>query len=108
MRFIFQIKIKQGHTVEDYVEAWKQASTVIQQMCGARGTYLHRGIGDPNMLLAIAEWDSKEARDHAITKLWSDPAMCKTLDRHLAHGEVSLVGEFEEPDWSVVPTRVDV
>ena len=59
MRFVFQVKIKQGHTVEEYAEAWEQASAVIQKMPGARGTYLHRGISDPATLLAMAEWDSK-------------------------------------------------
>ena len=42
MKFAFQIKINQGITVEEYAEAWKQASAVIQKTPGTRGTYLHR------------------------------------------------------------------
>ena len=34
MKFVFQIKVKQGHTVEEYVDAWEQASVVIQQHVG--------------------------------------------------------------------------
>ena len=34
MKFVFQIKVKQGHTVEGYVDAWEQASVVIQQHVG--------------------------------------------------------------------------
>lgn len=103
MRFVFRIRVRPGHTVEEYVEAWEQASAVIQQMPGARGTRLHRGIGDPATLLAIAEWDSKEARDRAMARLMSDPAARETIDRHLAYGEFSLVGEFEESAWAVLP-----
>ena len=59
--------------------------------------------GDPATLLAIAEWDSKEARDRAMARLMSDPAARETIDRHLAYGEFSLVGEFEESAWAVLP-----
>ena len=103
MRFVFQIKVKQRHTIEEYVEAWEQGSAVIQRMPGARGTHLHRGIGDPTTLLAMAEWDSKEARDRAMASLRRDPAASETIDRHLVYGEFSLVGEFDDPQWSVVP-----
>lgn len=101
MRFIFQIRIRQGQTLKEYVEAWKRASEVIQRMPGARGTRLHRAIGEPRALLAIAEWDSKEARDRAMARLREDPAVIETLDQHLKFGEFSLVGEFEEAEWSV-------
>ena len=103
MKFVLQVKIKQGHTVEEYAEAWEQASAVIQKMPGARGTYLHRGIGDHATLLAIAEWDSKKARDQAMPRLQNAPASRAIIDRHLAYGDVSLVGEFEEPEWQVIP-----
>ncbi len=101
MRFIFQIRIKQGRTLEEYVEAWKRASAVIQRMPGARGTRLHRAIGDPRVLLAIAEWDSKEARDRAMARLREDPTAVEAIGQHLDFGEFSLVGEFEEAEWSV-------
>ena len=107
MKFIFQIRVKNESTIEDYVEAWKKASTVIQQKCGARGTFLHRRIGDPNILLAVAEWDSRKSRNHAMKSLRNDPAILEILDRHLEFGELSIVGEFEDPEWSVVPPRVD-
>ena len=102
MKFIFRIRVKHGHTVDEYVEAWEQASAVIQKMQGARGTYLHREIGNPTVLLAIAEWDSRQASVWAIASLRRDPATRETIDRHLAHGEFSLVGEFEDPEWCVV------
>lgn len=102
MKYIFLIRVKEGQTVEEYVEAWRCASEVIQRMPGARGTRLHRAIGDPRTLLAIAEWESKEARDAAMARLKQDPATRKATGRHLEFGEFSLVGEFDDADWSVI------
>ncbi len=103
MRFVFQIRVKKGKTLEEYVEAWKQGSVIMQRMAGARGTKLHRSIGDPGLLLAIAEWDSKEARDLAMQKLRNDPdpMIKEILGRDLEFGDFSLVGEFEEAEWTV-------
>ena len=103
MRFVFQIRIKEGKTLEQYVEAWEQGSVIIQRMAGARGTRLHRSITDPRLLLAIAEWDSKEARDCAMYRLNNDPATKEINDSHLGFGEFTLVGEFEEAEWVVEP-----
>ena len=105
MRFVFQIRIKPSKTLDEYVEAWKQGSVIIQRMAGARGTCLHKCITDPGLLLAIAEWDSKEARDLAMQKLRndSDPITKDILGSHLEFGDFSLVGEFEEAEWSVDP-----
>ena len=37
MKYIFQVRIKEGHTAEEYAEAWVKASEIIQQAPGARG-----------------------------------------------------------------------
>ena len=58
MKFIFQVHLRPGHTIEEYAHAWIRASEILQRAPGARGTLLHRKIGDPNTLLAIASWDS--------------------------------------------------
>src|SRR5690606_41961422 len=63
MKFIFEVRMKPGYTVEQYARAWVEASRIIQQAPGARGTYLHRKIGGPDTLLAIATWESKAHRD---------------------------------------------
>lgn len=102
LKYVFLIRVKEGRTVEEYIEAWKCASAVIQRMPGARGTRLHRAIGDPRTLLAIAEWESKEARDTAMIRLKQDPATRKAIGRHLEFGDFSLVGEFDDADWSVI------
>ncbi len=101
MKFIFEVNIRPGHTAEQYAEAWVKASEIIQRAPGARGTRLHRKIGDPATLLAIASWDSKTARD-AMERV-PDPRVTAIIRAAAEHCEVRLIGEFEEPEWVVNP-----
>jgi hypothetical protein len=54
MKFIFEVRIKPGHTEAEYVKAWQKGSTIIQEQPGAQGTRLHRKVGEQGVLLAIA------------------------------------------------------
>lgn len=101
MKFIFEVRVKPGTTVEDYADAWVEASRIIQQTPGARGTYLHRKIGEPDTVLAIAHWDSKAARDAKDDR--RDATVREILDRHARTCEITVIGEFEEPEWQVEP-----
>lgn len=93
--------MKPGFTVEEYAEGWLRASEIIQRSPGARGTYLHRKIGEPGTLLAIAHWDSKSSRDR---KDDSASETVKTiLEKHAKHCDIHVIGEYEEPDWQVTP-----
>ena len=56
MHFIFEVHVRPGYSPDQYAEAWLRASRIIQSAPGAQGTRLHRKIGDPNVLLAIATW----------------------------------------------------
>lgn len=103
MKYIFEAKIKVGHTAEEYASAWENGSKIIQKMSGARGTRLHRKIGDPNTLLAIAEWESKEARDKAMDELEnSDEATREIIHAHHEFGEFVKIGEYEDAEWEVI------
>ena len=101
MIFVFEVHVRPGYTAEAYAEAWVRASEIIQRASGARGTRLHRRIGDDRKLLAIASWDSKESRD----AMEANP--CDEVRRIIAKQaefvEVRVVGEFEDPDWVVNP-----
>lgn len=99
MNFIFRIRIKPGHAAEDYAHAWVRASEIIQQAPGARGTRLHRRIGKPDELLAIASWDSKAERDAAP----HDPRVDAIIKEAAQYVEIDVIGEFEDPDWVVMP-----
>ncbi len=101
MKFLFEVHIKPGHTAEQYADAWVRASEIIQRAPGARGTRLHRKIGDPNVLLAIASWDSKADRDAMEGK--PDERVRAIIGEQAAHCEIRVIGEFEDAEWIVEP-----
>ncbi|MDX1598450.1 MAG: antibiotic biosynthesis monooxygenase [Marinobacter sp.] len=101
MKFMFEVHIKEGYTAEDYADAWVRASELIQQAPGARGTELHRKIGDPRTLIAIASWQSKEARDAMESD--KDPRITEIIRSAAPFVEIRPLGEFEDPEWVVMP-----
>jgi len=101
MHFIFEIHVKPGYTAEQYADAWVRTSKIIQQAPGARGTRLHRKIDDPNVLLAIATWESKDQRDDMEanqSKLVRD-----IIVEQARFVDVRVIGEFEDAGWIVDP-----
>lgn len=103
MKYIFQVRIKEGHTAEEYAEAWVKASEIIQRAPGARGTELHRKIGDDKTLIAIASWDSKEKRDAMEGQHNSEVA--NIIRSAAPFCEITPLGEFEDPEWVVLPLK---
>ena len=101
MFFIFEVHIKSGYKAEQYADAWVRASKIIQQAPGAQGTRLHRKIGDTNILLAIASWETKAQRDSMETK--QAERVRKIIEQQAEFVDVVIIGEFEEPEWSVLP-----
>ena len=101
MIFVFEVHVHPGHTAEAYAEAWVRASEIIQRAPGARGTRLHRKIGDPMTLLAIASWDSKASRDD----MEADPSaeVQRIIAGQAEFVDVRVIGEFEDPEWVVEP-----
>jgi len=101
MHFIFEVHLKPGYRAEQYADAWLRASEIIQRSPGAMGTRLHRKIGDPNVLLAIATWESKAVRDQMEA---AQPEEVQAIIASQADFvDIHLVGEFEAPEWEVVP-----
>ncbi len=101
MKFLFEVHVQDGHTAEEYADAWVRASKIIQQAPGARGTELHRKIGDPDTLIAIASWESKAQRDAMETQHNHDVA---AIIRSAApFVEIRPIGEFDDPEWVVMP-----
>ena len=101
MHFIFEVHVKPGFKPEQYAEAWVRASEIIQQAPGAQGTRLHRKIGDPQVLLAIATWETKAKRD-AMEARQSEQVR-KIIEAQSEFVDVVVIGEFEEPQWQVLP-----
>lgn len=101
MIFVFEVHIRPGYDAERYARAWVEASEIIQQAAGARGTRLHRKHGDENVLLAIASWESKEARDAAEST--RDPRVRAIIGAQAEHVDIRVVGAFDDPEWVVLP-----
>ncbi|MDX1706711.1 antibiotic biosynthesis monooxygenase family protein [Pseudidiomarina sp.] len=101
MKYIFEVHIKEGHSAEDYAEAWVRASEIIQRAPGARGTELHRKLDDPKVLIAIAHWDSKAERDAMESQ--HNPEVAAIIRAAADFCEIRPIGEFAEPDWVVEP-----
>lgn len=107
MKFVFEITIKPGHTVDEYVRAWRRGSAIIQKEPGAMGTRLHQKIGEPERLLAIASWKSKKLRDEAMARLANaDLTTREIISKHREFGDLRLIGEYEESEWAVEPGTV--
>ncbi|QIB64159.1 antibiotic biosynthesis monooxygenase family protein [Kineobactrum salinum] len=101
MHYIFEVYLKPGYSAEQYADVWRRASAIIQRAPGARGTRLHRRIGDPERLLAIATWDSKAARDEMEGNAPEEVAAI--IAEAAPHVTITPIGEFEEPEWEVLP-----
>ncbi len=106
MKYIFEVTIKPGRSIEEYAKTWTEESEIIQKEPGACGTRLHRVIGQENRLIAIASWESKEQRDAAIRKLESDEQFKALRAKHGGIVDFHLIGEIEEPEWVVLPEHL--
>ena len=101
MHFIFEVHIKPGYSAEQYAQAWVRASEIIQKAPGAQGTRLHRKIDDPSVLLAIATWETKTHRDSMDTR--QSDQVRQIIAEQAEFVDVVIIGEFEEPQWQVLP-----
>ena len=101
MHFIFEIHMKPGYPPERYAEAWVRASEIIQRSPGAQGTRLHRKIGSPDVLLAIATWESKAVRD--AMEATPDQRVLEIIAKQAEFVDIKLIGEYEAPEWEVIP-----
>ena len=103
MHFIFEVHVKSGYSAEQYAEAWVKASKIIQQAPGARGTRLHRNVGDSSVLLAIATWATKAERD--AMEQQQPEQVRQIIAQQAEFVDVVVIGEFEEPEWQVLPDQ---
>lgn len=80
-RIIFEHYPKEGQKKE-FINQWQKGSDIIQTSAGALGTKLFRDVDNPQKFFAIAEWESKEARDLAMEKLEKHPKAEEILHGH--------------------------
>jgi hypothetical protein len=101
MLYLFEVNIKPGYAAEDYAQAWMRASRLIQRAPGARGTRLHRKLDDPSVLIAIAQWDSKSARDSMEAQ--HNPDVAAIIRSAAPFCTIRPIGEFDDAEWVVLP-----
>ena len=102
-RIIFEHHPKKGQE-EAFIKQWKTGSDIIQTYPGARGTKLFRSLKDPKILYAMAEWESKSARDKAVAEMekredaeWLLHAHEKFVTAHPTIVSAELIGESDPP-----------
>lgn len=100
VKFIFAAQVLPNFTEEQYVKAWQRGSAIIQRQKGAMGTILHRGA-KPGNLLAIASWESTEARETAMQQLsQADSETQEILSKHEQLAKITVFGYYNE-SWIV-------
>ena len=96
--FVFEARIKPDCTEEQYVDAWRSGSAIIQRQPGALGTRLHRRAS--GVLVAMATWESKTALDAAVEALSlaseSLDNSASSLRHHLQFAVVRPLFDLEE------------
>lgn len=67
-RVIFEHIVKTGQE-QAFIDQWQDGSDVIQSYPGARGTLLFKSKDSDNTYYAMAEWESIEARQSAMSEI---------------------------------------
>lgn len=104
MHYIFEVRAKPGYSIDEYAKGWVAVSEYIQQAPGAMGTRLHRKIGEDDVALAIATWQSKAHRDAMSASPPEEIATLLAAQKPFI--EVRFLGEFEFPEWIVLPDHL--
>lgn len=62
-RFVWKIKLNDSVTDEEFIKHWHDASTVLQEYPGAKGTLIHKARNEDRTYFLIAQWESQATRD---------------------------------------------
>lgn len=105
-RYVFEIKVRPGED-EAFIEHWREGSKPIQEYPGARGTRLHKKRSEDHTYIAIAEWESLEARKAAMKEIKEEQTerakRVKAWGNNEDFGEVTILGELDEIDRVLPP-----
>lgn len=62
-RYIWKLKLNNPEDKDKFIAHWRTGSALLQEFPGALGTHIHEVRDEPGSYFAVAEWESKEARD---------------------------------------------
>ena len=102
-KFIWKIKLDPEFSEEEFIKFWRETSQILQEYPGAMGTKMNKVVEEDRTYIAIAEWESKDARDSmqadidnpngsARSKRWQKYA------KNESWGEITLRIRAEEID----------
>ena len=98
-KYIFRVDVRHGEDAE-FIRHWHGGSIPIQKSRGAMGTRLRKVRGEEHVYIAIAEWESKDARSAAFIALedHGNPLHeeYKKWKENEEFGEVTLIAEVDE------------
>lgn len=98
-KFLFEVNVANGQD-EEFIEHWTKGSIPIQELPGAMGTRLHKKRGEEHAYIAIAEWESYEARQAAMQAINGlDAERTERVHQwrdNEAFGTVTIIGEIDE------------
>lgn len=110
-RYIWKITLNEDIEEADFIEHWREGSTVLQEFPGARGTHMHRVRNDERSFFAVAEWESQAARDAMQAeidagetergRLWQQFAKNNSFGSIIAFAgeEIDVVMPKKEESW---------
>ncbi len=62
-RFIWKIELNDSVTDQEFIKHWHDASVVLQEYPGAKGTLIHKTRDEERTYFLVAQWESQEFRD---------------------------------------------
>lgn len=99
-RFIWKIKLADSVTDDQFIKHWHNASVILQEYPGARGTLIHKARDEERTYFLVAQWESQEFRDKMqseidagqteLAKRWH------AFPRNETFGEIQVVMAGEE------------
>ncbi len=62
-------------------------------------------MDEPNVLIAIASWKSKIARDKAMRTLNANPKTKEIITKHRQYGKTYIIGNFDGPITAIISNK---
>ncbi|MEK7603187.1 MAG: hypothetical protein AAB459_03015 [Patescibacteria group bacterium] len=108
-KFIWKIQIDRKFTEQEFINFWRETSTILQKYKGAAGTIIHKVEGEERTYMAIASWQTKADRDAMQADTDSgDSELAKRWQKYPKNsewGKTEFIGRIEEID-NVKPENI--
>lgn len=107
-RYIWKIKLHESVGDEVFITHWREASAILQEYPGARGTLIHKARGENKTYFLVAQWESQAARDAMQNEIDAGETerakRWQAFPRNDSFGEIQAVMAGEEIG-NVIPSE---